>query len=174
MTLNLSYFSWIPWNSCSSTTPTSVCSSSSITTCLYWNRRSTRRKVSNGHLSTLEWTCKLALILSRRWVFWLRYDLAFHLENVKQSNVMNHYFLSSPWVSYPFWRNSVCSQKQPTRLSSPCCTRTTWANPRTSASPNHRKVPNMRPTLSCTTMLALLCTMSMAGCSRTRILSTKL
>lgn len=53
-------------NSCVSTTPTKGFNNSSTTICSSWNKRNTRRRVFSGNSLTLEWICKLALILLKR------------------------------------------------------------------------------------------------------------
>jgi len=53
-------------SSCASTTPTSVCSSSSTITCSCWNRKSTKRKAFSGSSLTSAWTFKLVLTSSKK------------------------------------------------------------------------------------------------------------
>lgn len=54
------------WSSCASTSPMRNCNSSSTTTCLSWNKRSTRRRALFGSSLTLAWTWLLALNWLRR------------------------------------------------------------------------------------------------------------
>ena len=54
------------WSSCASTSPTRNCNSFSTTTYSCWSRRSTRRRASSGHSSTLGRTWTPARTSSRR------------------------------------------------------------------------------------------------------------
>ena len=99
----LKFSSWTRLSSFASITPTSACNSSSTTTCLCWNKRSTRRKASNGNSLTLGWIWKIPSLWSKRkWASsaswkknasFLRYTM---VENGKKHRQDSHPIINCP------------------------------------------------------------------------------
>ncbi len=69
----VSFSSTTAWSSCASTSLTRNCNSFSTTPCLFWNKRSTRRRALFGSSLTSAWTWLLALSSLRR--FLLVYEI---------------------------------------------------------------------------------------------------
>merc|ERR1719204_1776231 len=129
-----------PSNNFASTTLTKNSNSFSITTCSFSNRKPTRRKVLTGQQLTSVWTWPQLSILSK-----------------------------NQWVSLPFSKKNVCSQRHlipPSRIS---CMPITWARLMLSLNLVQNQRVNVIPTLNFTTMLVLLVTTSMTGLKRTMI-----
>merc|ERR1712066_654482 len=132
-------------NNCALTSPTKNFNNSSTTLCSFSNKKNTRKKVSNGPLSTLVWISRLVLNLSK-----------------------NHS------VSFPFLKKNVCFQKllmQPTEKS---FTEPIWVKLHHLANNLLNLKVNAMLILSFIIMLVPLDTTSATGSKRTRIQSITL